>query len=175
MAYKNLLSSGKIGNLPLRNRIALSAMGTNYSDRDGFCTDRLAEYYESRAKGGTGLIIMETSAANWPSGASTPNTIGFSDDRFIPGLQNVVTRVHKHGAAIAAQINHAGKSSTTDTAEGRPVLVPSIPKKLKGNLMSALTREEIGTFVSAAGPDGKGSRYQVMTQEDINDLSLIHI
>jgi 2,4-dienoyl-CoA reductase-like NADH-dependent reductase (Old Yellow Enzyme family)/thioredoxin reductase len=169
MAYKHLLSSAKIGNLSLRNRIALSAMGTNYSDRDGFCTDRLAEYYEARAKGGTGLIILETSAANWPSGASTPNTIGFSDDRFIPGLQDVVTRVHKHGVAIAAQLNHAGKTSTTDTAEGRPVLVPSIPKKLKGNLMSALTRAEIATFVSAAGPDGKGSRYQVMTQEDIND------
>ena len=66
MAYKNLLSSAKIGSLPLRNRIALSAMGTNYSDRDGFCTDRLAEYYEARAKGGTGLIILETSAATGP-------------------------------------------------------------------------------------------------------------
>jgi 2,4-dienoyl-CoA reductase-like NADH-dependent reductase (Old Yellow Enzyme family)/NADPH-dependent 2,4-dienoyl-CoA reductase/sulfur reductase-like enzyme len=170
MAYENLLARGKIGSLPLRNRIALSPMGTNYSDLEGQCTEQLTQYYEARAKGGTGLIILETSAANWPSGASTPNTIGFSDDRFLPGLQDLVSRVHKHDAAIAAQINHAGKTSTTDIVQGRPVLVPSIPKKLEGKLFSMLTRAEMATFVSAAGPDGKGPRYQVMTQDDINDI-----
>ena len=173
MAYTNILSSAKIGNMRLRNRIMLSAMGTNYCDDEGFCTDRLADYYEARAKGGAGLIILETSAANWPNGASTPNTIGFSKDEFLPGLQDLVVRVHKHGAAIAAQLNHAGKSSTTDIAHGRPVLVPSIPKKLKGNLMRALTRAEIATFVSAGGPDGKGPRYKAMDQADI-DQTIIH-
>lgn len=167
MTYKNLLSSGKIGGLNLRNRIALSPMGTNYSDEHGFCNAQLADYYEARAKGGAGLIILETSAANFPSGASTPNTVGFSDDKFLPGLRDVVDRVHSHGVAIAAQINHAGKSSTTDIAHGRPVLVPSIPKKLDGDLFSTLTGAEIATFVSAAGPDGKGARYKVMEDSDI--------
>jgi len=175
MTYNNLLSSAKIGSLRLRNRIMLSAMGTNYSDAEGFCTERLARYYEARAMGGTGLLILETSAANWPSGASTPNTVGFSKDKFLPGLQDVVARAHKHGAAIAAQLNHAGKSSTTDIASGRDVLVPSIPKKLKGNLFKALTSAEMATFVSASGPDGNagspnrmGPRYKVMGQDDIN-------
>lgn len=170
MSFKHLLSSGRIGGLPLRNRIALAPMGTNYADVEGFCTAQLAEYYEERAKGGTGLIILETSAANWPSGASTPNTVGFSDDRFLAGLQDLVTRVHKHGVAIAAQINHAGKSSTTDISQGRPVFVPSMPKKLEGKLFTRLTRAEIATFVSAAGPDGNGPRYKVMSQDDINDI-----
>ena len=50
MAYKNLLARGKIGSLPLRNRIALSPMGTNYGDLEGYCTERLAQYYETQAK-----------------------------------------------------------------------------------------------------------------------------
>lgn len=170
MAYEHILSSGKIGNLSLRNRIMLSAMGSNYAELDGSCNSQLADYYEARAKGGTGLIILETSAVAFPSGATTPNTIGFSDDKFIPGLRDICTRVHKHGAAIAAQLSHGGKASQNDVAHGRPVYVASKPKRLKGNLMSALTRPEMANFVAAAGPDGKGARYHPVELVDIKRI-----
>ena len=81
--YRHLLSPGKIGALQLRNRIVMAAMGTNFAAEDGHTTERLISYYEARAKGGAGLIVLETSAALWPRGASMPNTIGFSNDVFI--------------------------------------------------------------------------------------------
>ncbi len=171
MKYTHLLSQGQIGSLPLRNRIVLSAMGSNYCDSDGSCNERLADYYAARAAGGAGLIILETSATAWPHGATTPRTIGFSEDRFLPGLRRVVESVHEHGAAIAAQLNHGGKNAQDDVAHGRPVWVPSVPGKLGGRLMSALTRDELRSFVAAAGPDGCGPRYQVMTQEHIAQLT----
>jgi 2,4-dienoyl-CoA reductase (NADPH2) len=169
--YKHLLSSGRISNLNLRNRIILSAMGSNYCNADGSCNARMQDYYATRAAGGAGLLILETGAADWPNGATTPNTIGFSEDRFLPGLQEVVTRVHEHGAAIAAQLNHGGKVAQDDVANGRELWVPSSPKKLRGKLMSALTANERSVFVKAAGPDGKGPRYRIMKQEDITALT----
>ncbi len=70
MKCQQLLSPGKIGNMELKNRIVLAAMGTEYAEKDGSCSERLWDYYEARAKGGTGLVILETSAAMWPNGSS---------------------------------------------------------------------------------------------------------
>ncbi len=170
MAFTHLLSAGTIGNLEVRNRIMLSPMGSMYADEDGSCGERIADYYAARAKGGAGMLIFETSAIGWPHGATMPHMAGFSENRFIPGLANLVARVQEHGAKIAAQLNHGGKTSTEDTAHGRPVFVPSIPKKPEGDLFAALTQEEIASFISAAGPDGKGPRYHVMTKQDIDDV-----
>ncbi|MGI9284827.1 MAG: effector protein, partial [Pseudomonadales bacterium] len=158
MTYQHLLSPGKIGNMELKNRIVLAAMGTEYAEKDGTCTERLWNYYEARAKGGTGLVILETSSAMWPNGNSMPRMVGFSEDRFLPGLSELTERVHRHGAKIAAQLNHSGKTAQDDVATGRPVWVPSIPEAKQGDMGAALTQEEIATFVKAAGPDGKGAR-----------------
>jgi 2,4-dienoyl-CoA reductase (NADPH2) len=166
--YTNLLSTGTIGGLEIPNRIMLSAMGSMYAEEDGSCSNQLWDYYEARAKGGAGMIILETSTVSWPQGASMPRMVGFSEDRFIPGLRTLCERVHKHGSTIAAQINHSGKVSADDVAKGRPVFVPSIPKPAEGDLFAALTRKEIASFISAAGPDGKGPRYHEMTQDDID-------
>ena len=86
MKYQQLLSSGSIGNLTLKNRIILAAMGSNYAGANGHVTEQLQAYYEERAKGGVGLIILETSAVSWPAGASMPYMLGFSKDEFIKRL-----------------------------------------------------------------------------------------
>jgi hypothetical protein len=78
-------------------------------------------YYEARAKGGAGLLVLETSSALWPHGSSMPNTIGFSEDRFIPRLAELTRRVHAHGAKIVAQPNPSGKMAQEDTTAGRPI------------------------------------------------------
>jgi 2,4-dienoyl-CoA reductase-like NADH-dependent reductase (Old Yellow Enzyme family)/NADPH-dependent 2,4-dienoyl-CoA reductase/sulfur reductase-like enzyme len=170
MSSKHILSTGKIGNLELRNRIILAAMGSNFADADGSCGERIQAYYEARARGGAGLLIMETAAVAWPAGSTMPNTVGFSEDRFLPGLTELAARVHSHGAKIAAQLNHGGKVAQEDVAAGRPLLVPSIPGPARSDMFELLTPEELGNFVKAAGPDGKGARYREMNQEHIDEL-----
>jgi len=151
----------------LRNRIAMAAMGTNFAAPDGHCTERLVAYYEARAKGGVGLVVLETSAALWPSGASMPNTIAISDDKFIPGLSELTARVHRHGARIVAQLNHSGKIAQEDTVAGRPIPVPSPIKPSRSDMLNVLTHDEIATFIKGAGPDGRGPNYYEMTPQDI--------
>ncbi len=100
MSYRHLLAAGKIGNMQLKNRIVLAAMGTEYAEKDGTCAERLWDSYEARAKGGTGLLILETSAAMWPAGMSMPRMVGFSEDRFLPGLTELTKRVHRYRASL---------------------------------------------------------------------------
>jgi 2,4-dienoyl-CoA reductase (NADPH2) len=164
------MSPGKIAGLELRNRIILAAMGSNFAAEDGHCTERLTAYYEARAKGGAGLIVLETSAACWPNGATMPNTVGFSRDEFIPGLKELTERVHAHGAKIAAQLNHGGKMAQEDTAAGRPIPVPSMVEKIGSDILDVLTPAEIGNFIKAAGPDGQGPQYYEMTESDIREM-----
>ena len=166
MTFQKLMSPG----LELRNRIMLAAMGSNFAEEDGSCGERIQAYYEERARGGAGLLIMETATVAWPAGSTMPNMVGFSEERFLPGLTSLAERVHRHGAKIAAQLNHGGKVAQEDVAAGRDVLVPSVPHKGRSDLFELLTPAELANFVKAAGPDGRGPRYREMTREDIDWL-----
>ncbi len=171
MNYSKLLSPSTIGSVELKNRMVMAPMGSNFCEEDGSCDERLLAYYEERARGGAGLLVVETTSVAWPSGTTQPRMLGLSEDRFLPGLTRLTQRAHQHGAKIAIQLNHGGKNSQPDVAAGRPILVPSIPKKQEMDFYAVLTPEEIATFVAAAGPDGKGPRYQVMTREDIAQVT----
>ena len=162
-----LASPASIGNLELKNRMIMAAMGSNFASEDGRATDQLSAYYEERARGGIGLIILETSAITWPAGASMPNMIGFSKDEFIPSLQSLTQRIHQHGSKIAAQLNHSGKIAQEDVIAGRPIPVPSIPKSEPSDMFGLLTQDEIMNFIKAGGPDGKGPRYHELSAHEI--------
>ena len=170
MNHGILNSPASIGTMQLKNRFVLAAMGSNYATTDGHCSEQLIAYYEARAKGGAGLLILETTSVSWPAGCSMPNMVGFSDDCFLPGLRELTSRVHQYDCKIAAQLNHSGKVSQEDTIAGRPILVPSIPGKSRNDMMPLLTRQELGNFIKMGGPDGKGPRYHLMDQSDIDNL-----
>ena len=165
--YPLLASPASIGNLELRNRMIMAAMGSNFASEDGHTTEQLTAYYEKRAQGGIGLIILETSAITWPAGASMPNMIGFSKDEFIPSLKSLTQRIHKHGSKIAAQLNHSGKIAQEDVIAGRLIPVPSIPKSEPSDMFGLLTQDEIMNFIKAGGPDGKGPRYHELSADEI--------
>jgi 2,4-dienoyl-CoA reductase-like NADH-dependent reductase (Old Yellow Enzyme family)/NADPH-dependent 2,4-dienoyl-CoA reductase/sulfur reductase-like enzyme len=146
--YKHLLKAGKIGGLSLRNRIIMAPMGSNYAERDGHCGERIQAYYEARAKGGVGLITMGVVSIAFPAGTAEPYQVGISKDEFIPGLKALTDRVHAHGAKISLQLQHAGKTSVRDMAEGRDVWVPSMPPPSPASdMMQSVTLKEISTFV----------------------------
>ena len=167
MKYQHLLKPGSIGSMTLKNRFVMAPMGSNFAEENGTAGERLRDYYIERAKGGVGLIIMETSATTWPEGASMPNMLGFSNEGFLPDLKKLTEEIHQYDCKVAAQLNHSGKISQEDVAAGRSIPVPSIPKGAKSDMFGLLTMEELSNFVKAAGPDGKGPRYHVMTQDDI--------
>ena len=58
MNYDTLFTPFKIGNMEVKNRIVLSAMGNLMANRDGSFSEAEIAYFEERAKGGTGLILV---------------------------------------------------------------------------------------------------------------------
>ena len=57
MADKELLSSLKIGDVEIDNRIAVAPMNMTYSTQDGYTTPQDITHLSRRAKGGFGLVI----------------------------------------------------------------------------------------------------------------------
>ncbi len=161
-----LLEPGRIGRIETRNRIIMSPMGTNLGEEDGRVSERMLRYYEERARGGAGLIVVGVAAIAYPSGAAMPRQIGISDDRFLPGLTDLVEGIHRNGAKAAIQLQHAGKIATRDIAAGRPLLVPSVIP-YSGGGMDDLTADEIQRLVSNLTAEGAKLDYHEVSVEDI--------
>ncbi|MGE5583936.1 MAG: FAD-dependent oxidoreductase [Bacillota bacterium] len=148
--FPNLTSPTKIGNMDLRNRMAMPPMVTNYAYEDGSVTDRLRAYHAERARGGVGLIIVEASYVH-PSGKGFQNEVGIYSDKLIRGLRSLVDAVHAHGAKIAIQLYHGGRQTASDVT-GEPLLAPSpIPDPTKGETPKEMSKDEIAMMVRAFG------------------------
>ncbi len=166
-SFSALTQPGRIGNLTLKNRMVVMAMGVNLAE-DGYCGERIRAYHERQAAGGAGLIIMGVAGVAWPSGGNQPGQIAISDDRFIPGLAAVADAVHAQGGKLATQLHHGGLVATEDSREGRPMWVPSYPVVKKGSFHEDFLPEELATMFS---PDLPKPQLHVMTVEDIHWLT----
>ncbi len=152
----------------MRNRIILAPMGSVLAQEDGGLDERHKLYYETRAKGGVGLVIVEVAAVDYPRGSAMNRQISLSDDRFIPGLTDLVERIHRHGAKAAIQLQHAGKIATKDLADGRPMSVPSadIGMPMEG-VLKDLTTDEVQkiTGIYTKMPEGGSILHELSIAE----------
>ena len=111
MEYKMLFSPMKIGGVEIKNRIVMSPMLMGFGQLDGCVTEKLMDYYEERAKGGTGLIITEITRVNDKHGAAAFAQLGVSHDYQIDGLREFAERIHRHGAKLFVQLHHPGRQN----------------------------------------------------------------
>lgn len=144
-----LLTPINIGNLQLKNRLAVPAMVTVYCDTDGMATERFIAYHEARAKGGWGLIITEDYAVD-PAGRGFW-TSGLWKDEQIASHKELTERVHQHGCKIVAQIYHCGRQTSPDIIGCQPVSASAIPCPAMGSIPRALTIPEIKKIVCQFG------------------------
>ncbi|TYO97320.1 2,4-dienoyl-CoA reductase (NADPH2) [Desulfallas thermosapovorans DSM 6562] len=140
-----LLSPIKIGRVELKNRVVMPAMHLGYC-RDGFVSEQLVEFYRVRARGGVGLIMVGGCAIDKYGHG---NMIRIDDDRYIPGLTELVKGVHSEGGKIAAQLFQPGRYSYSFLSGTQPVAPSPVPSKLTGQMPRALTVDEIQEIVEA--------------------------
>lgn len=144
--FSKLLEPIHIGKVELRNRIVMPGMGTNLANPDGTVSDRLRNYYEERARGGAGLIIIEVASIH-PSGRGGPNMLGLDRDEFIPGLKTLVDAMHRHGAKISIQPFHAGRQTSPILTGGELVAPSPIPCPVSRVTPRELTIAEVEQMV----------------------------
>lgn len=106
-----LLSSVKIGEVELKNRVVMAPMCMFCADNSGVVSDFHIIHYTSRAVGGVGLIIVEATAIS-SEGKISNYDLGLYNDEQEASHKILVESIHKFGAKVALQIAHAGRKST---------------------------------------------------------------
>lgn len=168
MAFEHLLAPGRLGTLELRNRIVMCPMGDDLSEADGTVGDRQRTYFEVRARGGAGLLLVGSVSIAYPRGSFGPHQVAASDDRYLPGLAALAGAVHRHGARIAAQLVHDGQMSLLDVANGLPMLVPAVPRKAEPDrFLSMLTPDEQAAMAQPFTRPTSRVEFRVATEDDI--------
>lgn len=153
--YKHIFEPLTIRRMTMKNRIMMTPMGTNYAGQNGEINQKHIKYYEQRAKGGTGFIMVENASVSSPEGSNGTTQLRIDHDSYIPGLYNLTETVHKYGTCIGVQINHAGASAMSSRTGMQPVSASNIPSKDGGEIPRALEVEEIYAIVKKYGEAAK--------------------
>ncbi|MHB8064042.1 MAG: oxidoreductase [Ruminiclostridium sp.] len=138
----------KIGNVEIKNRLVMAAMGCFLAEEDGSAGDKMIAFYESRAKGGAGLIITEITRVNDETGVGEGRQLSVTKDSTIPSIQRLADAVHKHGSKIFIQLHHPGREIFSSLIGGKPVVAPSaIPCGFCQQETRALEFEEVKSLI----------------------------
>lgn len=138
----------QLGPATLRNPIIKAATSEGRSPH-GLVTDDLIGFHRAFADGGVGMTTVAYCCVA-PEGASAPGQIVMSSQA-LPGLRRLTDAVHGAGAAISAQLGHAGVVAPR-ALTGVTALSPSRfvnPTSLA--YCRAITRDEIATVIDQFG------------------------
>jgi 2,4-dienoyl-CoA reductase-like NADH-dependent reductase (Old Yellow Enzyme family) len=112
------LAPARLGPVRLRNRIIKSATYEGLNDR-GLVTDELIRFHRELAAGGVGMTTVAYCAVS-PEGRTERKQLHWRPEA-LPGLRRLTEAVHREGAAVSAQLGHAGP-----VADARSNRLPSI-------------------------------------------------
>ncbi len=144
MNYEKLFTPFKIGKMEVKNRIVMAPMGLNSAHIDGTIDNDEIDYFEERARGGTGLIIIGCQFLT--KELAQGSLEGYLDKtHVIPQLTNLCEAVQKYGTKISAQLScGTGKNAFANMFGDPPVSASAIPSMFDPNLICrALTVDDI--------------------------------
>jgi 2,4-dienoyl-CoA reductase-like NADH-dependent reductase (Old Yellow Enzyme family)/thioredoxin reductase len=149
----------QIGSLELKNRLVMAPMSCNLG-QNGYVTDRMVRFFEERARGGVGFIVIGDGIVDSPLGNNVKESTAIDDDKYILGLKKLTNSIKTHGAKIAIQLSHGGRRAGRISKEGNlsvtrgkiPVAPSPLPHPVTGQVVpKELTQEEIREIVEKFG------------------------
>jgi 2,4-dienoyl-CoA reductase-like NADH-dependent reductase (Old Yellow Enzyme family)/thioredoxin reductase len=155
-----LVTPGSIGALQLKNRIVMSSMGTRLAGLWGEVNEPTIAWYERRARGGAGLIIVEAThvaTALFPV-RGVIRMLRADDDSFCTGLHALAEAVHNEGSKIGIQLS-VGRAAATGSLwtpgvgdlRPEPGMAPSAVRFPDGTTPREMTLREIQQTIKAFG------------------------
>lgn len=133
-----------LGPVRLRNRILKAATFEGVMPR-GAVTDELIAFHAAVARGGAALTTVAYCAVS-PGGRVNRNTLVFRDE-LVADLTRLTDAVHAEGAAISAQVGHAGLVSSAGSKH-HPTFAPSTRFSASAmGRVKAATKEQIDEVV----------------------------
>jgi len=146
MPAPDVFSPARLGPLTLRNRI-IKAATFEHMAPDALVSDDLIEFHRAHAAGGVGMTTVAYCAVA-PEGRTERDQLWMRPEA-LPGLRRLAEAVHAEGAAISAQLGHAGPVAN-GKSNGVPALAPTATfSPLSMQKMRAATREDIERITKA--------------------------
>lgn len=142
--FKYLFEPMHLGNVEIKNRIAMAPIGGYHPDRQ--ISDRLMPYLEARSRGGVGLFISEGFQATRYGNAALA---GAFEDRFLPSLEKYARATRKYGSVAFMQIMALGGKDIGETYAPSSIESPQFLLKPKEFLKEQI-EEIIDDFVQSA-------------------------
>lgn len=119
----------QIGSIKVKNRIAMAPMCTRLANPDGSVSPQMIAYYEARAAGGAGLIIVEYTYIDNIASKAAVCQLGVYSDDLIPGLSDLVEKLQYYDAKVFLQISHGGGQSPSHLIKRGPLAPSPVPSK----------------------------------------------
>jgi 2,4-dienoyl-CoA reductase (NADPH2) len=111
--FDHLLEPYHIGKVKTRNRIVKTAAGMSYQTND-YMNEQSKAFYESLARGGVGLLMVESPAIDYPISLMFPIQFRLDHDRYIKGYRELAEVIHKQGCPTFLQMWHCGQWQQKD-------------------------------------------------------------
>ncbi|MEX2627494.1 MAG: mycofactocin system FadH/OYE family oxidoreductase 1 [Ilumatobacteraceae bacterium] len=116
-----LLEPLRIGPRTAPNRVMFGPHVTNLGDDERRYTPRHTAYYERRARGGCGIVVVEGASVH---GSDWPYERAPLAERCAAGWSDIVTACRQHGALVLASLDHAGGQGSSAYSQA-PLWAPS--------------------------------------------------
>lgn len=131
-----LFSPFRIGKVEIKNRMVFQPHVPYYASDDGYPTETTKRYYIERAKGGIGLIVIESLMVH-PSGLYAPRgCIRMYNENIVEAWKDFPPRIHTYGAKVFGQLSHAGANVLT-----KPHQLASAPSQVPDDGGRVIPRE----------------------------------
>ncbi|AFE14478.1 NADH:flavin oxidoreductase [Mycobacterium tuberculosis] len=142
----DVFNPAKLGPLTLRNRV-IKAATFEARTPDALVTDDLIEYHRLPAAGGVAMTTVAYCAVS-PGGRTGGNQI-WMHPHAVPGLRRLTEAIHAEGAAISAQIGHAGPVADARSNQATALAPVRFFNPIAMRFAQKATREDIDDVLAA--------------------------
>lgn len=166
--FTDVFSPAQLGPVTLRNRI-IKAATFEAATPNALVTDDLITYHRLPAAGGVGMTTVAYLAVT-PGGRTEGQQIYWRSEA-IPGLRKLTDAVHAEGAAISAQIGHAGPVANARSNKARALAPVRFFNPLSMRFAKKATRADIDDVTTA---HANAARFAVEAGFDAVEIHLGH-
>ncbi len=159
-----LLTPFALGSRTAGNRVVFGPHVTNLGADDRSIPERLSAYYERRAAGGCGTIVVEGAsvhASDWPYERS------LLAERCADGWSAIAEACHPHGSLVIASLDHAGGQGSSAYSQA-PLWAPSrVPEVNSREVPKWMETDDIAAVI-----DGFGAAAKLAVDADLDGVEI---
>ncbi len=151
--FEHLFSPFQMGKVQMKNRMAKTAAQTYlYESGDRRFGSLAKAFYGNVAKGGVGLVIVDTPAMEWPLEDEGDRRLRVDNDKYKTDIAELADTIHAGGIPAFMQFYHRGGwggiyKTIARRIAASPVTFPSIFDVHEADPPEEMTKEDIAWYV----------------------------